>query len=130
MSHTIRLRGPWSLRHESLATPMRFKVPGSLPDLEAADSVEIIRNFNRPTGIDDRTSVCLCCRLHAEIIALSVNGTEIDLQVTEDSPSFAEIEGDVTKVLQNANEIVLTCKRRSESQPIVVDEVWIQIEHQ
>ena len=83
MVHTIRLRGPWVLRHPLLPAPVRFKSPGpvpveSIPDAGDVDErlppkIDLVRNFNRPTGLDETSVVALCGSLKADSVSVSLN---------------------------------------------------------
>ena len=146
MVHTIRLRGPWLLRHSSLDAPHRFQAPGRVPlevilrsdlamaDLlkaDLADCVELVRTFNRPTGLNETSTVLLCGRIESSQLSVIVNQSLlVDCQERHDGAGEVDdandFQVDVTSVLQNSNEIVVSCLR-GESE-IVIVEVWLEIE--
>ena len=137
MVHAIRLRGPWVLRHPLLPAPVRFKSPGLVPvesipnasdareDLPA--KIDLVRNFNRPTGLDENSVVALCGSLKAESVSVSLNQSRLaEVRRKTDQDEVVEFQLDVTSMLQNSNEITLSCQPTTDDLAIV--EVWLEIE--
>lgn len=137
MVHTIRLRGPWVLRHPLLQAPVRFKSPGAVPidSIPSADKrddkppakIDLVRNFNRPTGLDENSTVMLCGCLKADRVSISLNQNMlIDTQRKSDPKDVVDFQVDVTSMLQDSNEITLSCRPITEDLAIV--DVWLDIE--
>ncbi len=137
MVHTIRLRGPWVLRHPLLQAPVRFKSPGAVPvdSIPSADkrddkppaNIDLVRNFNRPTGLDENSTVMLCGCLKADRVLISLNrNLLIDIQRKCGQEDVVDFQFDVTSMVQNANEITLSCRPTTEDLAIV--DVWLEIE--
>ena len=126
MAHTIRLRGPWTLRHSQLDTPIRFKLPGDIPVRELSQSdgpVELVRPFNRPTGLDETSVLLLCGDVSAKSLAVEVNGTCVFDDKSDDGRFNFSVE--ITEILANSNTVVL---RSPVSENLSINEVWLEID--
>ena len=124
--HTIRLRGPWEYRiletgKDIEAQQGRIDISnlGLLKNVVA--KVELIRRFNRPTGLDDRTQVELVIGPRAQVEAVDFNDESLDAKAKSD-----ELRFDITAHLESRN-ILRIIVNTSEQRNIQLDEVRLEI---
>lgn len=153
MPHTIRLRGPWNLRHDLLEVPVTFRAPGPVPIQAIVDRVaeasptdtngavvmgeqsagagsrpvvELVRTFNRPTGLNSDSKVSLHGRIVTAELWVEVNQAKLIHQKSGD------FRVDISKCLHDRNVIVIRCplhpENESDTTSLAIDEVWLEID--
>jgi hypothetical protein len=132
--HVIRLRRPWVKRSYDASGQQTENPKANVPDTEAiAESqmqkVVYARSFNRPTGLDDQSSVFLnVAGWSGTLDVIQFNQTAVDLP----KPACAPMRIELTSLLKLSNEvqIVILASKDSvaaTSQPLLNGEVQIEI---
>ena len=95
--HTIRLAGPWEMQASSDAAAERVTLPH-----EISSGVELRRNFHRPSGLTDDSTVRIVLTSTGSGIELQLNGKHV--------PSVADTHRhfDVSGQLLSFNTLAVT----------------------
>lgn len=99
--HTIRLRKPWQRQIGTEPIEARIDVPDQAWPVRppSADTVHYRRNFNRPSGLDDSTSVSVCIASWCgDELLLVLNGIEL-----RQTRAFGPMIVDATDALAASN---------------------------
>lgn len=104
MSHTIRLIGPWNVRflQDGNERVEVFRVPGEFSLLEDRSNVSFARAFNRPTGLDEKSTVGICVEGDFEDeFLLELNGHPVSKSGNRDGPF------PILHLLERSNQVVI-----------------------
>jgi len=122
--HTIRLRGAWEYRvleaEEGSAGYHRIDLHDLTRLHSLVGTLELVRHFNKPTGLQDGDRVELVIGPSATVKAIDLNGRSL-------ARTSGELRFDITTQLQPHNilRIVIDTEKRRNTQ---LDEVRLEIQ--
>ncbi len=146
--HRIRLAGPWEAEiiHSSSHVELTHKhlkaVLGGGVDLKSTPflgDLNLRRNFNLPTGLDNQSTVWLCTEGFPDTpdpFQISLNQQAMNR--TDGAPASGQMEFSITDALESFNriEILLSCStadapvqiNADATSALVTASVWLEIE--
>lgn len=131
--HVIRLRGPWQRQivDGPELPPKTVTMPGGwLDDLGVnfAGTVEYQRFFNRPTGIDETTTLRLAFTKILGQATISLNSKQLTATETPgDIDNANSLSCDVTGLLESRNDLRVRIVSAREADGGLVGEVQLKI---
>jgi hypothetical protein len=124
-AHTIRLRGPWEYRlleSAKYVEAQQGRVDISNTDLlrNVVGKIELMRRFNRPTGLGNGTRVELVVGSRTHAIAIDLNGEPLSI-------TLEELRYDITAQLRSHN-VLRIIVDTGQQKDIRLDDVRLEIQ--
>jgi hypothetical protein len=110
--HTIRLRGPWLVVREGQSTTVEFPaIWQTLQDQFGPGSIQLVRRFGLPTGIEPKDQLTLVIDARHFLKAATLNGQALGDFATHGA------RFDVTSQLKLRNELALSAQLPADAAP-------------